>query len=141
MAQIFVFGRVTADLTLKTGQSGSTYLSFNLAENIGYGDRQRTQYYQVWAWDTDAPRLVRAGVKRGSLLWIAGSLELVDCTEMNGEAKTKLLKVSLNDWGFVPVGKAKQNNDVHSGSMEPPTDFTGYSDSEELDGDREFLPE
>ncbi len=141
MAQLFVFGRVTADLTLKTGQSGSTYLSFHLAENIGYGDRQRTQYYQVWAWDTDASRLVRAGVKKGSFLWIAGSLELADCTERNGEAKTKQLKVSLDNWGFVPVGKAKHNNDAHTGSMEPPTDFTGYSVTEELDGNRDFLPE
>lgn len=141
MAQVFVFGRVTADLTLKTGQSGSSYLSFNLAENIGYGDRQRTQYYQVWAWDTDAARLVRAGVKTGSLIWVTGLLELVDCTEQNGEAKTKRLKVSLDNWGFVPTGRTKHNNDAHTGSTEPTTDFTRYSVPEELDGDRDSLPE
>lgn len=141
MAQIFVFGRVTADLTLKTGQSGIPYLTFDLAENIGYGERRHTLYYQVWAWDADASRLVRAGVGKGSLLWVTGSLELVDCTEKDGEAKTKRLKAALDNWGFVPVGKAKQNNDAHTGSMEPPTDFTGYSDTEELDGDHDFLPE
>lgn len=50
MAQIFVFGCVTADLQLKQSQKQTPYVSFDLAEHIGYGCEQRTIYYQVWAW-------------------------------------------------------------------------------------------
>lgn len=140
MAQVFVFGNVTAELTMKTSASGNSYLRFNLAEHIGYGNVQRTQYYEVWAWSTDAVRLIRAGVKTGSLIWVSGSLELADCTDMDGKAKTKRLKVSLDNWGFVPGGKAKQNHAVYTGSAEPPMGLTGFSDTEELDGDRDSLP-
>lgn len=140
MAQVFVFGNVTAELTLKTSTADNPYLCFNLAEHIGYGNVQRTLYYEVWAWGTDAVRLVRAGVKTGSLIWVSGSLELTDCTDKDGKAKTKRLKVSLDNWGFVPGGKAKQRNDVSTGSAEPPTGLAGFSDTEELDGDRVSLP-
>ena len=62
MAQVFVFGCVTADLQLKQSQKQTPYVSFDLAEHIGYGDGQRTIYYQVWAWREDALRLIRLKV-------------------------------------------------------------------------------
>lgn len=131
MAQVFVFGHVTADLTLKKSQSDNPYLCFDLAENIGYGKNQRTSFYQVWAWGTDALRLVRFSVKKNSFLWITGSLELVDCTDKSGETKTKRLKVALDNWGFVPSGPPSQSN--HAETSAPVM--------KELDGDRSPLPE
>lgn len=62
MAQVYVIGRVTADLELKTSQNDKPYIRFSFAENIGSHDRARTQYYQVWAWGEDAERLVKANV-------------------------------------------------------------------------------
>lgn len=141
MAQVFVFGRVTDDLTLKTSQAGSPYLCFNLAENISYGKKQRTLFYQVWAWDADALRLVRFGVKKRSLLWVTGSLELVDCTADNGTTKTKRLKVALDNWGFVPGGQKNQSETACTGSAEPEMNAASFSITEELDGDHSPLPE
>ena len=135
MAQIFVFGRITADLTLKESINQTPYICFNLAENIGFGEHRRTQYYQVWAWGTDTTRLINAGVKKRSLIWLTGSLELVDNTEKDGKTKTKTLKVALDNWGFVPAGQAKlPDPDV---SKESETN----AETNKLDGDREFLPE
>ena len=105
MAQVFVFGCVTADLQLKQSQKQTPYVSFDLAEHIGYGDGQRTIYYQVWAWREDALRLIRLKVKKGSMIWITGSLELVDCTSQNGNVKTKRLKISLDNCGYMPSWK------------------------------------
>lgn len=95
----------------------------------------------VWAWDADALRLVRFGVKKRSLLWVTGSLELVDCTADNGTTKTKRLKVALDNWGFVPGGQKNQSETACTGSAEPEMNPASFSITEELDGDYSPLPE
>lgn len=70
MAQLFVFGRITADLNLKYGPTQNPYVCFDLAENIGYGNKRRKQYYQVWVWGEDAQRLVRSNAKKDSIYHI-----------------------------------------------------------------------
>ncbi len=74
-------------------------MCFRLTEQAGKG---RTQAYQVWAWNEDVSRLLRLGVKKGTLLWLTGTQELVDCTAKQGTVKTMLLKVYLTNFGFVP---------------------------------------
>ena len=41
MAQIYVIGRVTADLEPQTSAKMNSYIRFDLAENIGYGETAR----------------------------------------------------------------------------------------------------
>lgn len=137
MAQIHVIGRITADLELKYGQSSNPYVRFNLAENIGSGDRARVQYYQVWAWNENAIRLVNSKARKGSLLCVSGSLELEVYTKQDGITPDKRMKVSLNNWDFVPVSNRGSNTVVplsQSASDLPPS-IGG------IDGDRDPLPE
>ena len=35
MAQVYVIGRITADLELKTSEKKNSYVRFDIAENIG----------------------------------------------------------------------------------------------------------
>lgn len=141
MAQIFVFGCVTADLKLKRSQKQTPYVSFDLAEHIGYGCEQRTIYYQVWAWGDDALRLIRLKFKKSSMIWITGSLELVDCTSQNGDVKTKRLKVYLASCGYIPSWQPKNSDGGLPGSQETAAGFSGVQPLEVLDGEREALPE
>ena len=73
MAQIFVFGRVMNDLVPKESQSKQSYVCFDLMERT----KNWTQFYQVWAWDADVTRLMQFKVKKGSMIWLAGSQRLV----------------------------------------------------------------
>ena len=141
MAQVFVFGCVTADLQLKQSQKQTPYVCFDLAEHIGYGDGQRTIYYQVWAWREDALRLIRLKVKKGSMIWITGSLELVDCTSQNGNVKTKRLKISLDNCGYMPSWQQKQQDGELTGGHGTEAGFHDPSPPKVLDGEREPLPE
>lgn len=141
MAQIFVFGRVTVDPELKESQKGTPYVCFDLAEHIGYGDGQRTLFYQVWAWGDDALRLIRMGVKKGSMIWLTGTQDLVDCTESGGKVKTKRLKVSMDNCGFLPGWKTKQDGVDMTGAPAISPDMTVLPSAEVLDGEREALPE
>ena len=118
MAQIFVFGRVMNDLVPKESQSKQSYVCFDLMERT----KNWTQFYQVWA---------------GSMIWLAGSQRLVDVRMKDGKLEKKL-KVSLNDFGFLPKQPAianRQENDpdITAEPAPPPTEV--------LDGDRESLPE
>ena len=85
----------------------------------------------------DAERLVRARVKRGSLIWVSGSLELEVYTRRDGTATDKRLKVLLDNWGFVPVGTDKAATKALDSK---------FSESLEeiprvIDGEREALPD
>lgn len=136
MAQIFVLGCVEDDLVPKTGsQSGSAYVCFRLTEQVGKG---RTQSYQVWAWNEDVSRLLRLGVKKGTLLWLTGTQELVDCTAKQGTVKTMLLKVYLTNFGFVP---GRRLDGSHTDTPKGPETAAAVSPLEILDGSREPLPE
>lgn len=135
MAQIHVIGRITADLDLKYGQSGNPYVRFNLAENLGSKELARVQYYQVWAWNEDAVRLIDSKVRKGSLVRISGILELEVYTKQDGITTDKRMKVSLQSWDFISTGSR--------GSREaaPQQEPTCVSPLCGIDGDRESLPE
>lgn len=136
MAQIHVIGRITADLELKYGQSSNPYVRFNLAENIGNKDHARVQYYQVWAWNEDAVKLINSKARKGSLVYISGTLELEVYTKQDGITPDKRMKVSLNNWDFIPVSNCGSSNaSPQKQSAYDPPSIGG------IDGDRDPLPE
>ena len=137
MAQIYVFGHVEEDLVVKTSQKNSPYVCFTFKEQTGKG---RTQSYQVWAWNADVSRLVKLGVKKGSLLWLTGTMQLVDCTEDHGKVKTKVMKVFLTNWGYLP-GKYPRQNEADAENDPGPIPDPPALPMEVMDGDREALPE
>lgn len=138
MAQTFVIGRITADLEMKTSANGNPYIRFDLVENIGSKESSRPQYFQICAWGDDAKRLVKARVKKGSLVWMSGSLELESYTKRDGITTDKRMKILMDNWGFIPVGASKER----TGSAEKtPSEALTPPPAPELDGDREPLPE
>ena len=134
MAQIQVIGYVNADLQLKQSQKETAYVCFQLNEHLGKG---RLQTYQVWAWGNLAARMERLGVKEGSLIWLTGSVELVDCTVNHGREKTKLLKIYSSDFGFI-TRRRFERQDADKGTAAP---VEPEPTPEVLDGDRMQLPE
>lgn len=137
MAQVYVIGRVTADLEPKTSANGHPYVRFDLAENIGGKDRPRTQYLQICAMGDDAERIVRARVKKGSLIWVSGSIELEVFTKKDGITTDKRLKVLLDNWGFVPIGTPRAESTAQSNASPETVARTAVV----IDGDRDTLPE
>ncbi len=137
MAQAYVIGRVTADFELKLSIHKHPYVRFDIAETIGGKGHERTQYLQVCAMGGDAERLVRARVEKGSLIWVSGSLELEVFTRRDGTATDKRLKMLLDNWGFVPVGRSR---DVKA-SQDDCSPIASPETVEAIDGERDPLPE
>lgn len=137
MAQVYVIGRITADLELKTSEKNNPYVRFDIAENIGSRQNLHTQYFQICAWGEDARRLMKARAKKGSLIWVSGSLELEPYTKRDGVTIDKRMKVLLDNWGFIPVGGAKTSNEA---SAPERSEMTSLPNAEVIDGDRDSLP-
>lgn len=133
MAKLMCIGRVTADPELRESARKEPYVRFSLAENLGYGETARTQYFQVWAWGHLARNLVRRKVRKGSLIWASGSLELEEYTRNDGKTQDKRLKLKLDDWDYVPAFQ----NKTESGTPL----FEGPGPVGTVDGEREALPE
>ncbi len=135
MAQITVFGHVAEEPVLKQSQKGNAYVCFSLREHMGKG---RWQTYQVWVWGSNAYRITRLGMKSGSLIWITGKLELVDCTVNHGKERTKILKLYCSDFGFLPKRRYSKADTMQSTGI---SDIEDLPVPEEIDGDRMPLPE
>ena len=133
MAQINVIGYVIEDIVLKQSRKGNAYVCFFVKEYTGKG---RSQGYQVWVWENILPKLQRLKIRKGSLVWVTGSVELVDSTIKNGQEKTKMLKVYCSDIGIIRTRPAV-NPPAESRNAESAS--PGFP--EELDGDRDQLPE
>ena len=133
MSQIYTVGRVTADLEIKTSANGNPYVRFNIAERIGSKDCPRMQYLQVWVWGDTVAALCRAGIRKGSRIWLIGSPELETYTRKDGITMDKRLKVIMDRWGFA--------SSEHTGTDRFPVQTHLLTPVLEINGDTEELPE
>ena len=138
MSQLFTTGRVVTDLELKSSAKQNLYIHFTLVERIGYGETARSQAMNVWAWGYLAEQLKRFRVKKGSLIWVSGSLELEEYVKKDGVTPDKRLKLKLNDWGFVPK---ETDRFPKKEKAAPTTSNTAPETPGVIDGEREALPE
>lgn len=88
--QITLMGRVTADLEIQTSAGGTDYIQFNVAVNKGYGEQEHANFYQCVLFGKATERISKAGVKKGSLLFITGDLDLVEFTPSRTTPKARL---------------------------------------------------
>jgi single-stranded DNA-binding protein len=104
----------------------------------------RTQYLQVWAWGENAKHLIKSKVKKGSLIWVSGTLILEEYKKQDGVTTDKRFKVILDNWGYTSAGKPKNgetgNATASSDEAAQNNPLDMYPDGE-IDGDRETLPE
>lgn len=137
MAQVYVIGRITADLELRTSEKNHPYVRFDIAENIGSRQNLHTQYFQICAWGEDAGRLMKAHAKKGSLIWVSGALELEQYVKRDGVTADRRMKILLDNWGFVPVGRAMASQESRSHTA---SDIPSQQECGGIDGERDTLP-
>ena len=130
-----IIGRVTKDLEPKTSQSGVNYVSFDVAENIGFGEKAKTIFHRCTIFGEElVNRIVNAKVKKGSLLQVVGEQSL-DAYVRDGDGKAvPTSNIDVLHWGYVPASSGKQES-----SNAAPSD-SGYSNIPSEDCD-DGLPE
>lgn len=104
-AQISLVGRVTHDVELRArATTGEPYMLLGLAVNEGYKDHVHTSFYQCWLEAEEATRASKAGVRKGSLLFVNGQLSVVDVPRKEGGTRT-VARISRAHWDYIPTGK------------------------------------
>lgn len=109
-----IIGRVTKDFKPQTSENGVYYVSFDIAENVGYGKNQKTNYHKCVIFGEElVNRIVKAKVKKGSLLEVVGEQTLdAYVRESDGKA-VPTSNIGVKHWEYVPVGSSKSaNNDA-----------------------------
>ena len=108
MTTITTIGRITKDFELRTSEkSGCVYANFSLAVNEGFGDKQKTTYFECTVFGPDAERLVKAKAKKGSLIQVTGKFGTTEFTRNNGDPGYSL-KITVLAWSYIP-GAGGQN--------------------------------
>ena len=104
-AQISLVGRVTHDVELRArATTGEPYMQLGLAVNEGYKDHIHTSYYQCWLESEEATRASKAGVRKGSLLFVNGQLSVVDVPRKDGSTRT-VARISRAHLDYIPLGR------------------------------------
>lgn len=106
---ITLTGRVTADLEIQTSSNGTEYIQFNVAVNKGFGEQEHANFFQCVLFGKAAERIINAGVRKGSLLFITGDLDLVEYTRKADNSKGTIAKITVHDWSYVPSGKRTED--------------------------------
>lgn len=128
---ITLTGRVTADLEIQTSSNGTAYIQFNVAVNKGFGEQEHANFYQCILFGKAAERLSKAGVKKGSLLFITGDLDLVEYTRKADGSKGMIPKITVYEWNYVPTGKRTEGSNANADAGTPASADDGFMDMED----------
>lgn len=92
MADISVYtftGRLVRDAEVKSTPAGKVYLEADVANNIGYGQYESTNWLKVKLWGDRANNIVQI-FKKGSLVGGSGEAKVDPYVNKNGEPKATL---------------------------------------------------
>lgn len=115
MISMTTVGRVTKDFELKEGSNnGIVYVNFSIAVNGGYGDKKTTTYFDCTAFDFEARRLVKASVKKGSLIQVTGDFSVSEYHRNDGSGTGYSLRLHVLKWAYIPGTSG--NKDANGGN-------------------------
>ncbi len=129
--QISTLARVTADFDLQTSQNKTQYVQFNVAVNKGFGEQEHANFFQCVLFGKAAERIINAGVRKGSLLFITGDLDLVEYTRKTDGSKGMIPKITVYEWNYVPTGKRTESSNANAGNNSPANADDGFMDMED----------
>ena len=107
---IVLSGRLTADPELRYTQSGTAVANGNIAVSDGYGDNEKTYFFNYEAWRNNAEYIAKYA-KKGTPVTIAGKLTQQTWQATDGSNRSKVV-ISVNEIQLPPKGK---QNDVYDG--------------------------
>ena len=88
MSYVTIVGRIGRDAEVKQTH-GDPVCNFSVAENIGYGDNQKTQWWDCALWGKRAEKLAQY-LTKGTAVTVIGNPELQEFTKRDGGNGAKL---------------------------------------------------
>ena len=141
MNKIIVTGNLTKDAELRYTANDKAYSKFCIANNEGYGENQKTNFFNCTLWGKSAENLNRF-LTKGQKVLITGKVEINDYKDKEG-VERKIIDINVDSFGGVELlgNKAQQesrtNNDTSNNSNSP-IDSNDYMTP--VDDDSDLLP-
>jgi single-strand DNA-binding protein len=91
MSNVFSFtGTIGRDAEVRYAPSGLAVLSFTVANNIGFGDKQQTLWIRVTLFGKRAEGQLQNYLKKGQQVFVSGELTQSEYKANDGTTKTSL---------------------------------------------------
>ena len=123
MNKIILTGNITKDAELRYTANDKAYSKFSIANNEGYGDNKKTNFFNCTLWGKSAENLNRF-LTKGQKVLITGKVEINDYKDKEG-VERKIIDINVDSFGGVELlgNKAQQesgtNNDTSNNSYSP----------------------
>lgn len=118
MSNVFSFtGTLGRDAEVRYTPAGMAVLSANVANNIGYGDRQQTLWIQVSVFGKRAEGQLANYLKKGQQVFVSGELGMNEYQAKDGTTKNSL---TLNANILDLVGKRDGSQQATQQAAPPP---------------------
>ena len=118
MNKIIVTGNLTKDAELRYTTNEKAYSKFSIANNEGYGENQKTNFFNCTLWGKGAENLNRFLVK-GQKVLITGRVELGKFTDKEGIERITIDIIVDSFGGVELIGSKSQqetSNNDYSGN-------------------------
>ena len=112
MSNVFSFtGTVGRDAEVRNTPSGQTVLNVTVANNVGFGDRQKTLWVRVAVWGKRAEGRLVDYLKKGQQVFVSGELSQSEYQGNDGTTKTSLeLNANVIDLVGTATAQSEQPN-------------------------------
>ena len=123
MNKIILTGNITKDAELRYTANDKAYSKFSIANNEGYGDNKKTNFFNCTLWGKSAENLNRF-LTKGQKVLITGKVEINDYKDKEG-VERKIIDINVDSFGGVELlgNKAQQesgtNNETSNNSDSP----------------------
>lgn len=107
LARISLIGRVGNELALETGQSGRDFIRYSLACQTS----DRTNWFRVISFDSRLNTYMLSSVKKGTLVYVDGSVQLSPYTTDDGKKHTSM-SVIQRSIHVLKAPKESENKDT-----------------------------
>lgn len=121
MATITVLGKLGKDVEVKN-VNGTTLAKFSIAENVGFGDKQVTIWYDVSLWGKQAESKLIDYLNKGTQVYVSGEFSQ---REYNGKQYNEIRVYDLKLCGGKQEAQPQQPKPTYAKNpqAQPPADL------------------
>lgn len=106
---VVITGRLGKNPEIRSTPSGKSVASFSLAVDEGFGDKKKTNWFFVEAWDKTAEALGRL-VTAGKRVTVVGSLQEDTWQDKNSGEKKSRIKILANRVDIIDFAEKNQGD-------------------------------
>lgn len=136
MSNVFSFiGTIGRDAEVRYAPSGMAILNVTVANNIGYGDKQKTNWVRVFLFGKRAEGSLKDYLVKGQQVFVSGELSQSEYEAKDGSTKTVLeLNANIIDLigskrdGEAKSAPAQSSNHQAKPAYQPPVNGAPYAD-------------